>query len=106
MKRLLNAAWLRIVSALAKLIHDARLSEKGLTLDTTCRIAPPVTHEMAMRGTGWTRRDGVWCEYCTTCGGNCGQCGMTERLGNPGFDLDHIVKATGMNQPVAGLPRG
>lgn len=35
------------------------------------------------------REDGVWA--CTVCGGNCGQCGMTDFYGNIGFSFDHIV---------------
>lgn len=42
------------------------------------------------------RRDnGQW--VCTTCGGNCGQCGMTDFIGNVGFSFDRIV--AGLNQP-------
>lgn len=29
---------------------------------------------------------------CTTCGGNCGQCGNTAKLGNIGYNLNHMVK--------------
>lgn len=35
------------------------------------------------------RRDGKWA--CTTCGGNCGQCGNTDLLGNIGLDFDRLV---------------
>ena len=28
---------------------------------------------------------------CATCGGNCGQCGMTDTLGNIGFDFQTVV---------------
>jgi len=30
---------------------------------------------------------------CSTCGGNCGQCGNTETLGNIGFSFDTIVNS-------------
>jgi hypothetical protein len=106
LKRELKAAWTRIVAAYAEWRYDARFSEESFTPDTSPgRIAPPITHEMKMRGTSWARTvGGGWREVCDTCGGNCGQCGMTERLGNPGFSLDRIIAKTGMNNPPAGLP--
>lgn len=30
---------------------------------------------------------------CSTCGGNCGQCGNTGILGNIGFDMNVLVKS-------------
>lgn len=36
------------------------------------------------------REDGKWA--CTTCGGNCGQCGMTDFYGNIGFSMDHLAR--------------
>jgi hypothetical protein len=45
------------------------------------------------------RPDGVWA--CTTCGGNCGQCGETGFLGNIGFSLDQIVASHNGHKPVA-----
>lgn len=48
---------------------------------------PKVTQQMFLRGTTWrkgkTREGGeTWIEVCDFCGANCGQCGLTERLGN------------------------
>lgn len=98
--RLARAAWLRIVDAYVRRRYNARMTEDGYT-----PVAPPRTCQMEMRGTVWARTvDGGWREICDTCGGNCGQCGMTERLGNPGFSLDRIINKTGMNNPPAGLP--
>ncbi len=37
------------------------------------------------------RGDGKWA--CSTCHGNCGQCGDTDFLGNIGFNFDAIVGA-------------
>jgi hypothetical protein len=106
-KKELKAAWTRIVAAYVEWRYNARFSEETFTPDTSAAIAPPVTHEMKMRGTSWARTvAGTWREVCDTCGGNCGQCGMTERLGNPGFSLDRILDKTGMrNGTPAGLPR-
>jgi hypothetical protein len=104
-KKLLRAAWLRITTAYVEWKYQAMPSEKHFTPDTSpCRIAPPRTFEMKMRGTIWAQTvEGGWREVCDTCGGNCGQCGMTERLGNPGFSLDRIIAKTGMNNPVNGI---
>jgi hypothetical protein len=118
MKRLLKNIGLRALAWYADKRYGAAFTEDALgepILDTS--VAPPRTHEMKMRGTVWALMrtgypddDGVpdvqWREVCDTCGGNCGQCGMTERLGNPGFSLDRIIEKTGMNKPVAGLPTG
>jgi hypothetical protein len=56
-----------------------------------------------------TMPDGTIYYVCDTCGGNCGQCGITGKLsrlnpnGTPAASLDWLVKATHMDQPVAGL---
>jgi hypothetical protein len=108
LSKLARAAWLRIVDAYVRWRYNAYSSEKSFTPDTSpCLIAPPRTFEMKQRGTTWARTvDGGWREVCDTCGGNCGQCGMTERLGNPGFSFDRILDKTGMRNGVpAGLPR-
>lgn len=108
MTKLLRAAWLRITAAYAERRYNAHLSETSFKPDTSpCLIAPPITHEMKMRGTAWARTvDGGWREVCNFCGGNCGQCGMTERLGNPGFSFDRIIDNSGMKAGCSGLPRG
>jgi hypothetical protein len=105
MKKLLRAAWLRITAAYVEWRYNAYPSEKTEPADTSpCPIAPPLTIEMKQRGTVWGRTvDGGWREVCDTCGGNCGQCGMTERLGNMPVDLMRLVRKTGMDQPVNGI---
>ena len=57
------------------------------------RRSPVVTQEMRDLGTQWVRQRDEWREVCGTCGGNCGQCGMTERLGNIPVNLDEIAAA-------------
>jgi hypothetical protein len=37
------------------------------------------------------RVDGV--VVCKTCGGNCGQCGVTSTVGNVAFSLDTIIES-------------
>lgn len=79
---------------------------------------PPLTERMKALGFHWVKIkirvpdcDGVpdfietWMEACNTCGGNCGQCGTSLGMGLP-VDLEHMVKATGMNNPVNGFRRG
>lgn len=54
---------------------------------------PPVTDEMSCRGLTWARTtDGKFIEVCDFCGGNCGQCGITSRVGNVPFNMDRMVK--------------
>jgi hypothetical protein len=45
-------------------------------------LSPKVTDEMRASGLKWHRLpDGRWAEVCDFCGGNCGQCGLTSRIG-------------------------
>ncbi len=58
---------------------------------------PVVTLEMKQAGLTWalvTYEDGSkeWGEVCDFCHGNCGQCGITGRVGNIAADLGAIVK--------------
>lgn len=46
----------------------------------------------------WRKIGGEWRQVCDTCGGNCGQCGDTGKLGNVPADMDFIIKKTGMNK--------
>lgn len=39
----------------------------------------------------WSDEEG-WYEVCDFCHGNCGQCGITGRVGNRPYSLDAIVK--------------
>lgn len=57
------------------------------------------------QGYMWRRINDVWRMVCDTCGGNCGQCGITGRIGNVQLDMDHLIKATGMDKTVHGLRR-
>lgn len=94
--------WKRVKDRLAAWYCEQRygafLTEDVADLDTSpCIIAPVRTHEMRSRGTIWAKTaTGGWREVCDFCGGNCGQCGMTERLGNPGFSFDRIIDKSGM----------
>lgn len=51
--------------------------------------ASTMMHELEF-GHVFLRDDGHWA--CTTCGGNCGQCGMTSVYGNIGFSIDHLAQ--------------
>lgn len=54
----------------------------------------------------WMGEDG-WREVCSFCGGNCGQCGITGRVGNVPASLNEIIKNGGWDKNTpAGLPRG
>lgn len=65
---------------------------------------PAIPHDHVTVGLKWIWRVDKWIEVCDTCGGNCGQCGITGRVGNPGFSLDEVIKTGGWDKnPPAGL---
>ena len=49
--------------------------------------------------------DNGWRIVCDTCGGNCGQCGLTDKLGNIQTDLGTLIQNTEMYKPPAGFRR-
>lgn len=63
---------------------------------------PPISTEMQRLGLTWAyitdpngpASNGRWIEVCDFCGGNCGQCGMTGRIGNIPFDMERMIKKT------------
>lgn len=78
----------------------------GLPIKVRYREKPPErTEKMIRDGFVWAKTQTGWTEVCLTCGGNCGQCGTSLGMGNP-VNMDHLIEATGMNNPPAGLPRG
>ena len=71
---------------------------------------PELTLEMMNRGTTWaliTYANGrkEWREVCDFCHGNCGQCGLTGRIGNIPASMQAMIDngnwASGLH---AGLP--
>ena len=69
---------------------------------------PKVTQSMKAKGLTWAfciNKDGStsWREVCNFCGGNCGQCGITGRIGNVPFNFNRIVKNSGMKKGVYGF---
>ena len=68
---------------------------------------PEVTDEMRHNGFIWALFEGEWREVCEFCHGNCGQCGITGRVGNIPASMQAIIDngnwASGKH---AGLPRG
>jgi len=48
------------------------------------------TYKLAKEGY-YVRGDGKLA--CITCGGNCGQCGNTSKLGNIGFEMQSIINS-------------
>lgn len=52
---------------------------------------PPVTADMKARGLAWRKIDGEFCLVCGFCGGNCGQCGLTHRIGNIPADMQTMI---------------
>lgn len=60
-------------------------------------------YNLAPRGYMWRNINGVRTLVCDTCGGNCGQCGETDRLGNIPIDFDYMIKENKWNEPPAGF---
>lgn len=56
---------------------------------TICHTNDEQTENLAAQGF-YIREDGA--VACIVCGGNCGQCGNTAKLGNIGFSMNHMVK--------------
>jgi hypothetical protein len=53
---------------------------------------PLITDEMKDCGLVWRRfENGSLHAVCDFCGGNCGQCGLTARIGNVPFDFDRMI---------------
>lgn len=53
---------------------------------------PLLTTEMRQAGLIWGRSGDQWIEVCDTCGGNCGQCGITDRVGNVPASFEAIIE--------------
>jgi hypothetical protein len=51
---------------------------------------PPLTDEMKHNDLVWRA---IWVKACATCGGNCGQCGLTGKLGNVPADMDNLIRS-------------
>lgn len=51
---------------------------------------PEPTLEMQLRGLEWAIVDGAWRPVCSTCKGNCGQCGL---IGNVEASMDALVES-------------
>lgn len=54
---------------------------------------PEPTLEMQLKGLEWAFIDGYWRPVCSTCKGNCGQCGLTSIIGNVEASMDALVKS-------------
>lgn len=54
-------------------------------------LKPALTEEMRKAGLMWAKVGGEWREVCNFCGGNCGQCGITGRIGNVPFSLERMI---------------
>lgn len=82
-----------------------------LNIGATCRWEPPVDLIMSQKGLIWRLveySDGSrqWRKVCDFCGGNCGQCGLTDTIGNIPFSLDRMVKKGNWDSGKHfGLPR-
>jgi hypothetical protein len=54
---------------------------------------PQPTLEMQLKGLEWLQVDNRWRIVCSTCKGNCGQCGLTDIIGNEvPASLDALAK--------------
>lgn len=57
---------------------------------------PELTELMRMKGLVWRRIPGRWILVCDFCGGNCGQCCLTDTVGNVGFDMQRMAEKSGL----------
>lgn len=83
-------------------------SAKEAVLPPTDKHGNPKPADDKAAGLMWVlSTDREWMEVCDFCHGNCGQCGITGRVGNVPASLQAIVDngnwASGNH---AGLPRG
>lgn len=74
----------RLAEGQAKEFGEAALKAGAIDIERLPKFIRKLEH-----GELFLRDDGQWA--CTTCGGNCGQCGDTGFLGNIGFSFDHLV---------------
>lgn len=88
-QRAIRNGW-RCNKADAALLSNYAVERNEIEPDQRDRMVRHLENGDIMR-----RNNGQW--VCTTCGGNCGQCGMTDFIGNPGFSFDRIV--AGLNPP-------
>ena len=64
----------------------------------TCSWQPKRTPEMVQASLVWALFSDekgerfVWREICAFCGGNCGQCGITGRVGNVPFSMQRMIE--------------
>ena len=71
--------------------HRLRSSSKFVS--TPMLLEPVVTEDMRLNGLVWARTTAdEWIEICDFCGGNCGQCGLTSRLGNVPASIERMAK--------------
>src|SRR6185436_398319 len=98
-KRLLDKArqanW-RVSAELAEELSFVAVAVNHIPADKRLRLAYGLTH-----GEYYVRPDGNWA--CTTCAGNCGQCGKTDMLGNIGFSFDQVVNSHQVVNPHQGV---
>lgn len=61
---------------------------------------PPITEDMKRRHFTWAQTlDGEFIMVCDFCGGNCGQCGNTDTLGNIPFSMDRMIEGLTRAKP-------
>lgn len=118
-----EARWLLIGTVLVVLwcIHHILVNRRIAAAKTAAEFIPDPTVQVSYRHENVQGDDLIVIKYqdghevyvCDTCGGNCGQCGMTSKFarlngehGTPSVDLNFLIKATKMDQPVMGFRRG
>lgn len=53
---------------------------------------PPKPADEPLSGVKYVWLSGEWRPVCDFCGGNCGQCGITSRVGNVPASMSEMVK--------------
>lgn len=82
-KQAQQESWL-LNAELANELASVAVSVKHIHPEFESRLAKGLQF-----GEYYIREDNKWA--CRTCGGNCGQCGNTNMLGNIGFSFDKLI---------------
>jgi hypothetical protein len=75
--------WAKLLMELLLLLKERFFPAK----DKHGNPAPPQTRTDLI----WVLVKGEWREVCDFCRGNCGQCGLTSRIGNVPANMDSMI---------------
>jgi hypothetical protein len=86
------------VVTLAGIVGIERLVRHFLAPPVRKISRPPKPVDDRQAGLKWVWSDPAWIEVCDFCGGNCGQCGITGRVGNVPFNIEQMAAKVGLQR--------